>query len=122
MSWQPWTPERFAELRAAGTPAFIDFTAAWCVTCQYNKKTTLAELQFLDLPGFDLRDETGRNHAKAHWAAMRQSDMLVFVVRSFQADAVAAYRVEVENFESIHNHSAYALIERDKTQDAPGGD
>jgi GTP cyclohydrolase I len=27
---------------------------------------------------------------------------------------IAAYRVEVENFESIHNHSAYALVERDK--------
>jgi GTP cyclohydrolase I len=25
-----------------------------------------------------------------------------------------AYIVESENFESIHNHSAYALIERDK--------
>jgi GTP cyclohydrolase I len=25
---------------------------------------------------------------------------------------IAAYRVEVENFESIHNHSAYALVER----------
>jgi GTP cyclohydrolase I len=29
-------------------------------------------------------------------------------------DRVAAYVVETENFESIHNHSAYALIERDK--------
>jgi GTP cyclohydrolase I len=28
-----------------------------------------------------------------------------------------AYVVESENFESIHNHSAYALIERDKTTD-----
>jgi GTP cyclohydrolase I len=27
---------------------------------------------------------------------------------------VLAYVVESENFESIHNHSAYALIERDK--------
>jgi GTP cyclohydrolase I len=27
---------------------------------------------------------------------------------------VLAYRVEAENFESIHNHSAYALIEHDK--------
>jgi len=26
------------------------------------------------------------------------------------------YRVESENFESIHNHSAYALIEKDKTK------
>ncbi|PLY12503.1 MAG: GTP cyclohydrolase I FolE2 [Sedimenticola sp.] len=32
-------------------------------------------------------------------------------------DRFSAYVVESENFESIHNHSAYALIERDKTQD-----
>jgi len=29
-------------------------------------------------------------------------------------ERVAAYTVEAENFESIHNHSAYALIEHDK--------
>jgi len=29
---------------------------------------------------------------------------------------IGAYVVESENFESIHNHSAYALIERDKTR------
>jgi ribosome-binding ATPase YchF (GTP1/OBG family) len=64
---------------------------------QYKpKKTTLAELQFLDLPGFDLRDEAGRNHAKTHWAGMRQSDMLVFVVRSFPSDLVAADRGRVD--------------------------
>ena len=32
-------------------------------------------------------------------------------------DRIVFYRVESENFESIHNHSAYALIERDKEQD-----
>jgi GTP cyclohydrolase I len=31
-----------------------------------------------------------------------------------QDERVCAYVVESENFESIHNHSAYALIERDK--------
>lgn len=41
VAWQAWTPERFAELRAAGTPVFIDFTAAWCVTCQVNKRVAL---------------------------------------------------------------------------------
>jgi GTP cyclohydrolase I len=30
-------------------------------------------------------------------------------------ERIDAYIVESENFESIHNHSAYALIERDKT-------
>ena len=29
-------------------------------------------------------------------------------------ERVEAYMVESENFESIHNHSAYALIEKDK--------
>lgn len=32
---------------------------------------------------------------------------------------VSAYKVESENFESIHNHSAYAMIERDKLADPP---
>ena len=32
-------------------------------------------------------------------------------------DRIDAYVVESENFESIHNHSAYALIERDKVRD-----
>ncbi|MEW6312767.1 MAG: GTP cyclohydrolase FolE2 [Pseudomonadota bacterium] len=31
-------------------------------------------------------------------------------------DRIEAYVVESENFESIHNHSAYALIERDKAK------
>ena len=31
-------------------------------------------------------------------------------------DRISSYIVESENFESIHNHSAYALIERDKTK------
>lgn len=29
-------------------------------------------------------------------------------------DRISAYTLEAENFESIHNHSAYALIECDK--------
>ncbi|NHK28768.1 thiol:disulfide interchange protein [Parvularcula flava] len=33
------------ELREAGTPVFIDFTAAWCVTCQVNKQTVLTRQQ-----------------------------------------------------------------------------
>ena len=33
-------------------------------------------------------------------------------------DLIEWYVVESENFESIHNHSAYALIERDKLKKA----
>jgi thiol:disulfide interchange protein len=40
--WQPWSAARVAELTGAGRPVFVDFTAAWCVTCQFNKRTTLS--------------------------------------------------------------------------------
>ena len=45
--WQPWSAERVQTALRAGQPVFVDFTAAWCVTCQYNKKTTLASAEVL---------------------------------------------------------------------------
>ncbi|VXB94921.1 protein-disulfide reductase DsbD [Massilia sp. 9I] len=41
--WLAWSPEAVREARRQGRPVFVDFTAAWCVTCQYNKRTTLAD-------------------------------------------------------------------------------
>jgi thiol:disulfide interchange protein DsbD len=39
--WAPFTPETVTALTASGRPVFVDFTAAWCVTCQVNKRLVL---------------------------------------------------------------------------------
>jgi len=39
--WMEFTPATVAALTASGRPVFVDFTAAWCVTCQVNKRLVL---------------------------------------------------------------------------------
>ena len=61
------------------------------------------------------------------WVTERAYDNPKFVedivrdvaVRLNNEERVLAYVVEAENFESIHNHSAYALIEKDKQAAGP---
>jgi thiol:disulfide interchange protein DsbD len=39
--WEPYSESRLADLRRAGQPVFIDFTADWCLTCQVNHRVAL---------------------------------------------------------------------------------
>ncbi len=36
-----YSPSALAQLRAAGTPVFVDMTAAWCITCKVNEKNAI---------------------------------------------------------------------------------
>lgn len=39
--WMEYSPSTVEDLRADGRPVFVDFTAAWCLTCQVNERTVL---------------------------------------------------------------------------------
>jgi thiol:disulfide interchange protein/DsbC/DsbD-like thiol-disulfide interchange protein len=41
-SWIPYSDKRLADLRSSGRPVFVDFTAAWCLSCKVNETVTFS--------------------------------------------------------------------------------
>jgi thiol:disulfide interchange protein/DsbC/DsbD-like thiol-disulfide interchange protein len=41
--WQPYDAARVAELKAAGAPLLVNFTASWCLTCLVNERNAFAD-------------------------------------------------------------------------------
>jgi thiol:disulfide interchange protein DsbD len=48
ITWEPWSPQRVAELQSTGRPVYVDFTARWCATCQLNKHVVFGSQAVLD--------------------------------------------------------------------------
>jgi thiol:disulfide interchange protein DsbD len=40
--WKNWSPGAVTEARVAGKTVFVDFTAAWCLSCQVNERVVLS--------------------------------------------------------------------------------
>jgi thiol:disulfide interchange protein len=41
LQWQPFSAAAINEAQAQGRPVFVDFTAAWCLSCQVNERSVL---------------------------------------------------------------------------------
>jgi thiol:disulfide interchange protein DsbD len=60
--YDAWSPEKVAAAQAAGKPVFVNFTAAWCVTCQVNEKVALSRQGVADA-----FSQTGAVYLKGDW-------------------------------------------------------
>lgn len=86
--WQPWSAQAQEQALAAGQPVFVDFTASWCITCQYNKATTLADAEVLA----DFR-AAGVRLLRADWS--RQNPDITAELQALQRNGVPTYALHV---------------------------
>lgn len=42
-NYEPYSEARLTALRAEGRPVFVNFTAAWCITCKVNERIALSK-------------------------------------------------------------------------------
>ena len=109
--WQAWAPGRVDQVLAKGGPVFVDFTAAWCVTCQYNK-ATLADagvLADLDAKGVTLlrADWTRRDPAiTAALSQLGRNGVPVYVI--YKNDRAPVVLSEILSVQELR--SALALL------------
>jgi len=62
LDWQPFSQEEVDKLIASDKPVFIDFTAAWCLSCQLNEQVAFSSEEVQDK-----FQELGITAFKADW-------------------------------------------------------
>lgn len=83
-AWEPFSPQRLAELRAAGTPVFLNVTAAWCLTCLVNERVALRSAAVTDAFA-----RKGVVRLKADWTT--RDPAITRVLGSFGRNGVPLY-------------------------------
>ncbi|MFC5479690.1 protein-disulfide reductase DsbD family protein [Massilia suwonensis] len=81
---EPYSAERLASLRAEGKPVFVNMSAAWCITCLVNERTTLSTAAVQQA-----MREHGVVYMKGDWT--NRDPAITAFLRSFQRDGLPFY-------------------------------
>jgi thiol:disulfide interchange protein DsbD len=81
---ETWTPQRLAELRAAGHPVLVNMTAAWCITCLANERMALSSEAFRAS-----LESRGVRYLKGDWT--RRDSSITSYLESFGRSGVPLY-------------------------------
>jgi thiol:disulfide interchange protein DsbD len=81
---ESFSPRRLAELRARGVPVFVNFTAAWCITCLVNERVALRSPEVA--AAFARK---GVVYLKADWT--KKDGQIAAVLASFGRNGVPLY-------------------------------
>ena len=90
--WGNWTPKSIE--KAPGKYVFMNFTAAWCLTCKINKKLVLNSTDFEELV-----EEKKIVLLEADWT--KKDDNITSFLKSYGIVGVPAYFIQKPNGEII---------------------
>lgn len=84
IAWQDFSSELLAQLRAEKKPVFIDFTAAWCLTCQVNDR-----LVFQNKKVVEAFRNSGIIALKADWT--NHSEVITRALAGYGKNSIPVY-------------------------------
>ncbi|KAA3617065.1 MAG: DUF255 domain-containing protein [Calditrichaeota bacterium] len=84
IQWQDYSESLVNDLKTAGQPIFLDFTAAWCLSCQVNERVAFSSEEVQNK-----FTELGINAIKADWTS--RDDKITKALAEFGRNSVPLY-------------------------------
>ena len=115
LTWAPFSQQALDQARASGHPVFIDFTAAWCLSCQVNERLVLrssdVQRQFSDNKVTLLKADWTQYDPEItkHLASVGRSGVPTYVIYPGRANSTAVVLPELLTKDIVLNALAKNL-------------